>query len=457
MRTIAVRPQLEEDWENLVTSMVVSEKSVDEVTKKQSELPKLRTNQIALFTYTGALDFSIFSDFVEGSFGYNRISVPAGGSIAFGSLRVKTRKFNPLILKVVSKQRRTDETWKWVLTAEDSNTSPDREQLWTIVREQAMVAKIQGYGSMEELIRDILRIENVSHNIDFQLMLFDLAKIKGVNFGDSSFEVEIEKPAGLQNLQLNVNVERTTHGGFRSTVLKKPFPLLEIEMSEEPTQLCLFRKNVELPTLFPFDIINIELIHTNSALTLDHVYLSAPLKNPVEPFYNVLTAFCSLDKFKSMLLKPEEFKDAPEKMFENAVTWLLSLAGFQTICLAANTKATKTSFDVLRKYDRYQIGSADIIAYENNKRLLLVDCDIGGLDEQKIQKLIELGKYFKTLCEYRELEIVPVLFTSKNIREDDKKKPVAIVDGNLIERILEDLSKGDRKSASSKIYAYLSF
>jgi hypothetical protein len=60
------------------------------------------------------------------------------------------------------------------------------------------------------------------------------------------------------------------------------------------------------------------------------------------------------------------------------------------------------------------------------------------------------------LCDYGELKIVPVLFTSKNIGEDAKKKPVAIVDGNLIERILEDISKGDRESARSRIYPYLS-
>jgi hypothetical protein len=448
MRTIAVSPSPSEEWENLVTSMVVSEKSVAEVKEEQSNLPKIRTNQIALFTYTGAFDFSIFEDFIKGSFGYNRVLTPLG-SVAFGSLRVETRQFNPLDLKMVSQQRRIEGVLKWVLSAAGSNTSPEREQLWSIVQNQAMIAKLHGYSSMEELIKEILQIENISHNIDFRLSIFDLAKIRNVNFSDSSFEVEIEKVKGLKDLQLNVKVERTTDGGFQRTVLKKPFPLDKCE--EEPSgKLYRLKKTVE-QTLSPFDLVQLELIHRNSILTLDQTWMRAPIKNPVEPFYNVLTAFCSLDKFRNMLLKPEDFKNAPEKMFENAVAWLLSLAGFHTIYLGANSKATKMQFDKLSKFDKYHIGSADIIAYEDNERLLLVDCDLGGLDEMKIQKLTELAKHFKGLCEYEKLEFMPVLFTPKYFGEDMKKKPVAVVDGNIIEGILEDLAKGDRENARSRI------
>jgi hypothetical protein len=143
----------------------------------------------------------------------------------YGTLRIKTRQFNPLDLKMVSQQRRIEGAWKWVLTADGSNTSQDREQLWAIAKDQDRVAKLHGNSSMDELIRDTLRIENISHSMDFRLSIFDLAKIKNVNFSDSSFEVNIEKPKGLKDLQLNVKVERATDGGFRSTVLKKPFPL----------------------------------------------------------------------------------------------------------------------------------------------------------------------------------------------------------------------------------------
>lgn len=111
------------------------------------------------------------------------------------------------------------------------------------------------------------------------------------------------------------------------------------------------------------------------------------------------------------------------------------------------------SLDVLRNESGYPIGSADIIAYEDNERVLLVDCDIGPLDENKIQKLVETRNHFVALFDYGELKIVPVLFSPRNLGEAAQNKPVAIVDGFAIERMLEELAKGDRESARSKIYS----
>jgi len=350
---------------------------------------------------------------------------------------------------MVSKQMAT-ESWRWVLSAASENNTPDRVQLWEIVRSQSREAKAHGFSSMEDLLKETLRIDDVSHNIDFRLSILGLPKIKKVNFGASAFEAEIETPKGLKDLQLNVNIQRTTNGGRTSTVLKKPFTLADCK--EELTgELYLLKKTIQPPDIFHFDSVEIELIHRNSFLTLDRHWSKVPLTNVIEPFYNMLTAFCPLDKFRNMLLKPEDFENAPEKMFENAVAWLLSLAGYHTISLAANSKATKTSFDELRKHDKYHVGSADIIAYEDNQRLLLIDCDISGLDDNKIRKLTELAEYFEDLSQYEEFEFIPVLFTPKYIDEDAKKKGLAIVDGNMIESILEDLAKGDMEQARTRI------
>jgi hypothetical protein len=66
MRTIAVRNQSGEDWENFITSMAISEKSVDEVKKEQSKLPKIRTDKIALFHFPLPFDYSVFEGFAKG-------------------------------------------------------------------------------------------------------------------------------------------------------------------------------------------------------------------------------------------------------------------------------------------------------------------------------------------------------------------------------------------------------
>jgi hypothetical protein len=209
-----------------------------------------------------------------------------------------------------SSTRRIAGVLKWVLTATGSNSNPDRQQLWTIVQNQAIIAKQLYYAGMEDLLKDVLRMDNISHNIDFELIVTDLAKIKNVTFGDSSFEVEIEKIVGLKGLQLNVQVERETDGGFRKNIFRKG---VHMENSDEELigKIYLSKETVQTPPLFPYDSVELELIHRNSALTLDRTWMRAPLKNVVEPFYKTLDAFCSTDTFREMLLKPENFKKAP--------------------------------------------------------------------------------------------------------------------------------------------------
>ena len=115
----------------------------------------------------------------------------------------------------------------------------------------------------------------------------------------------------------------------------------------------------------------------------------------------------------------------------------------------------KNPFEVLiAEESGYQIGTADIIAYEDNERVLLVDCDIGGVDSKKIQELIETSERLGSLNGYRELNFVPVLFTPKDVRADLKINKVAVADGNVIESMLKELAKGDRKSARSQIVRY---
>ena len=448
MRTVAVRSTSDGEWENLITSLTVSEKTLNEVASVQEKLPKIRNNEVALFLTAAPFDYSPFDYFVQGKIRHQRLFV-GGGGIGIGGITIRTRQFDPLKLKVTSSRRRIEGLSKRVLSSANLNSSPEREGLWAIAQSQTGLPKELYYEDMNDLLKSTLRIEEINHAKNFELTISDLAKIENVTFSASSFVVEISKIIGLKNLQLNVLQGRSEKGGNFHTSWRNRYSIDEIE-AQQPSETVSV--TVQPPDIFPFDSITIELIHRGSFLTIDDTWKRAPLQNVVAPYFKVLDAFCSIDMFKEMLLKPQNFEHAPELMFENAVSWLLSLAGFHTIYLGANTKATKTSFDVLRKYDKYQIGSADIIAYEDNERLLLVDCDIGGLDEQKIQKLVEISEYFKTLCDYGELKIVPVLFTSKSLREDDKKKPVAIVDGNLIERILEDISKGDRESARSRIY-----
>ena len=208
-RTIAVRPQAGEDWKNLITSIIVSEKTIDEVKKEHGKLPRLKNNQVALLFSAVPFDFSIFDGFARGDIGDSLVTVTRQG-YGYGSRHISTRQFNPLELKVTSTKRRLDGALKCVLSARaDSNAHQERGQLWTIVQNQDNEAKRLNYSNMLELVGDILRIEiNYGDRKDFECTITDPAQIKDITFSSSSFMVEITKTSGLRDLQLNLVLKR---------------------------------------------------------------------------------------------------------------------------------------------------------------------------------------------------------------------------------------------------------
>ena len=415
MRTIAVSTSLEKEWENLVTSLVVSEKTVDEVKSLQSKLPQIRNNQIALFLNAIPFNYSVFEGFCQGDIGQSRLTI-MGNGYAFGSRHIMTKQFDPLKLKVTSSRRRIEGLPKRVLTAINLNGSPEREGLWAIAQSQTGLPKKFCYGDMNDLIKETLGITDLNHTTDFELSISNLATVKSINFNPSSFIVEVSKITGLKNLQLNVFQGRSKNGGEFYTVWRKGFSINEIE-SQQPTETVSV--TVQPPDLFPFDHITIELIHEDTSLTIDETWERAPLQNLVEPYFKTLDAFCSIAEFREMLLNPEKSPKKPEERFENVVSWLLSLAGFQTIYLGAKIRVAEkenlVSFDVLRNKGGYAIGCADIIAYEDNQRVLVVDCDIGGLDEKKIQRLVETCNYLQNIYSFKELRLSPYCFRPETL------------------------------------------
>lgn len=435
VRTVVVAPPSGEEWQNLVTSVFITENAVDVVKNQHSKIPRLRNNNFALLLDAYPFDYTFFGNILEGE-----VRFP----LSFGIEKVRFRKFDPLKLKFCSKQARIKGSYKWILSATDDGLQGERMELWSVADANEIAVKREGFPDIGHFIQNRLQIEyHKGSQKDFELSVPPLASIEKACFVKSEFEVEVKKVPNLTNLQLNLTLKRDYDTVWMDT--RKVG-----ENKSESTDVFVLTKEVfQLDNLLPYDLMTVELIHNESALVMDATMKYAPLENVVEPFLKTLNAFCPSSEFSSMLLEPEEYGKEPQRVFENAVTWLLSLAGYNTIYLGFKIQRDngEKRFDVLRAKSGYEIGSADIIGYEENSRLLLVDCDIGPIDERKIQRLKETGKYLSgSFKEYPQLKIIPVLATPKKY-EGAPRQGVRIVDRNALEKIIKELAKGNRDVA----------
>jgi len=450
VRTVAVASPSQEHFHNLVTSIIVSEKTLDEVQNDHRKLPAFRKNEFAIFFQVLPFDYEIFDQILKGEIKF---------LTRYGRIGIRCRKFDPLNLKVSSIMEWLDGRPIWLLRATDISSEKEREEFWAVVQNQNIEAKRLGYQNILELISKSLRTKVIERQgRDFEILIPPLAKISSSCFIDKRFEVEVLKPVDLKGLQLNLTLKRVKDNTYET--IWNDVRIIGEGKSQPKKNFCLMKEVFELDNVRAYDQMDVELIVRDSALTFDKTDKKAPLENVVEPFIKTLNSFCTLEELKTMLLEPEKYGRNPKTIFEIAVAWLLSLAGFLTIYLGSNIKVPKSKnsrkfqdrkFDVLLSASGHPIGCSDIIAYEENERLFLIDCDIGPLDTKKIQKLVDTMNYFKaSFDEYKQLRIIPVLFSSKDIKEEDVD--VRIVDKWTIKSMFKAVAEGNPELARSKLY-----
>lgn len=436
VRTVAVCPPSEEHWQNLVTSISLSDKTLAEVRAEHEKLPNIRNpnNQFAIFMNAYAFNYLIFDEISNGKI---RFPTP------YGTNRVKTRAFDPLNLKVTSTQEWLEGSTFHVLKAVDQGDLEVRKNFWDVVYRQNSFAKTFGFPNVQKLIQHYLKIKNYDHNArkDLEITILPLAKIDNIQFSNKQVNIKLQNPHQLNNLQLNLHLEHDLRSVWLNPrKIDGKDILVRFEITESS----------------PLDTLIVELIHHDSGLTLDRTSKKVPLENVVEPFVKTLDTFCSLNKLKKMLFEPEKYGKKSDKIFENAVTWLLSLAGFEAIhlgVLITKLNGKQESFDVLSAESGVPIAWADIIAYEENERILIIDCTIGPVTEVKVQRLAETKKYFREkLKGFEKLLIVPILFTTKDYRRSSPSPDVMIADQTIIKKIFEALAQGKREDARSILY-----
>jgi len=436
LRCVAVTTPSEDYWQNLVTSIFFSNKTVDEVKNGQKTIPQVHNNYFGLFY--DAVPFNDWYD-VLGKIMKGILKIPIA---PFGTNRIQFRKSDLSQLKVSSSKEWINGSYRCILRAVDSGSGEERKELWSIVDRQGVLSKQFNFDSIPQLIEHHLKIRyNQNDQKDIGIAIYPPATIENLQFRNNNLEVILEKTSELKGLQLNLRTEHGARVAWRRTC----------KIAFEKTE---FRNNpevIDIRELSPLDLLFVQLIHRDSGLTLDEVFRRVPIKNVSEPFLKTFDTFCSLDKLKSMLFEPKKYGKRPEKIFENAVTWLLSLAGFEAIHLGVSiTKLDRKQekFDVLYAKGGIPIGCADTIAYEESEWLLLIDCTIGSIDEAKVQELAETKKYFREkLKGYEKLPISAILFSPKEYRKSSPSLDVLIADKSIIERIFEAVVKGKREDA----------
>lgn len=427
-------------WMNAITSLFPSNKTLKEIEQEQqmirSKLSK-EINQEVFNIFLAAFPFEKL---------YNLSQQIMEGEVTVNDVLIRFRKFDPFTLRVdhfLPDYLKDIEEWR-LFGGEGKASADDRKHIWSIIDSQEGAAKLLGYAEIYDLINEILGIRkfNRGEERDFVLGVPIYARIVDTDLKGSSVEITTKKHINLDNLQLNLSLDRLKPRAYQSETVQRITKLVEKCKRPLIEDFCCVTSTIQITDMQPHDRIEVTLINRDfPTLEVDRTFMMVPLKNTVEPFAKTLLRFCSLEKIGQHLLNPEQCaekqKMTPDKIFERAVSWLLSLAGFSVISLGKQ-------YEKLIEPTKYEIGSVDIIAYRENEYLLLVDCDTKIPDEKKIGSLLNMKGYFSFIQDkHKEPRINPVIFSPRYCKElMGKYKEITIVDQSRIKWLLENVMLG---------------
>ena len=137
IRTVAVKTSLESDWQNLITSVFMTEKTVDEIRKQQEKIPHLRDNNVAFFLKAIPFDYTLIGNIENDR--EVKFATP------FGFNNVQFRKLDLSKFKVSSTQQIISGSYRWILHTRAIGSQNERAELWNIANDNEIVAKRQGF------------------------------------------------------------------------------------------------------------------------------------------------------------------------------------------------------------------------------------------------------------------------------------------------------------------------
>ena len=195
LRCVAVSTPSEECWQNLVTSIFLSNKTVDEVKNEQKVIPQIRNNYFALFYDAMPFSYYVLDKIAEGNF-----RIPVAN---FGGNRIQFRKSDIYKLKLGSNQEWMDGSYTWMLKTADSGSEEERKQLWSIVDKQSILSKQLNFDSIPKMIEHHLRIRySNNERKDIEIVIYPPpATIENLEFRNNSLEIILKKTSKSTNDQ----------------------------------------------------------------------------------------------------------------------------------------------------------------------------------------------------------------------------------------------------------------
>jgi hypothetical protein len=429
------------EFKNIITSICFSYHS-DEQPSNNWELieSNFNKNEEAIFLHRYINPSNIMEVFKE---------INATHQLTYLSIPdIQFTQFNPFAMKINDRPqlpRIRGKTWNTFITSHSDQTIQKLWQKVDNVYYNDIVNRL-GYQSMHDFRRNIFHTD--SDQAFFLIELPTYARIDTLTHHYAS----IYHHSTLQDLQVNFFLKRSRDS--RYSIISRTHKQLEKSERGEPGFV-----SSEMRFEFPCDLkyqdrIEAALKHiTVPSVQLDEYHAAVPFEQTIIPLSQTIFAFYPLEDFKQHLFTPEQFK-SKDRVFQDAVARLLSLAGYSIIILGKKQyqvprEKTRT-YEVLFNDSQYPIGSADLIAHRDNE-LLIIECTTSTPDENKINHLYDVIEYLRNPPLSIPLNITAFIFTPEEYAHNDDED-VLIVSGSKISEILDEILKNEVEAARTKLF-----
>lgn len=436
LKSIDVRSlafNLKDEWINIVTSIFFSSKPIEKVREEHSRLKLPKMKSVKLFCFAQNIKSNIFSK--------GHISVKHYPSFLVDArIRTDCLKLFKSSIAFHSNHLRTYGDWK-IFGVEENETVQGREKCWEHLSMNEGIVIPLGYNSIYEWINDSLKIINFSNSDKIGLIVGIPihAKINSLKVKEDTVKVNVKSHKDVSNLFCNIIQQRFSNGWI--TIHNSPVYLQKPKTFSG--NYVYYEEEVKFQKMKPHDTVVGSLRNSNFAkLEIDRNSARAPLEKPLEPLSYAFNYFYEMKEFKNQLFNPETFKKTtkrksnPALLFEEAVSWLLSLAGLSVIKLGEQETINLPSGITY---------SADILAYKENEYLYVIDCDIQHISQNKVDNLLQIVALLEPIRDERgKPEIIPMIFTPKEpttpLTIDNRVK---IYNGSRIKKLYEEILKGE--------------